>query len=49
MRSGFLLPLMDRHAASEFFLATLPSPLRAPHKDAAEQELMRVSSAANDA
>lgn len=30
MRSGFLMPLMDRHAASEFFLGDLPSPPRAP-------------------
>lgn len=49
MRSGFLLPLMDRYAASEFFLGDFAVTAARTHKDAAEQELMRVSSAANDA
>lgn len=30
MRSGFLMPLMERHATSEFSWVTLPSPQRAP-------------------
>ena len=30
MRSGFLMPLMERHAASEFSWATLLSPPHAP-------------------
>ena len=49
MRSGFLLPLMDRHAASEFFLGDFAVTATRTHKDEAEQELMRASSAANDA
>ena len=49
MRSGFLMPLMDCHAASEFFLGDFAVTAARTHKDAAEQELMRVSSAANDA
>lgn len=49
MRSGFLMPLMDRHAASEFFLGDFAVTAARTHKDAAEQELMRMSSAANDA
>ncbi len=49
MRSGFLMPLMDRHAASEFFLGDFAVTAARTYKDAAEQELMRVSSAANDA
>ena len=49
MRSGFLMPLMDRHAASEFFLGDFAVTAARTHKDVAEQELMRVSSAANDA
>ena len=49
MRSGFLLPLMDRYAASEFFLGDFAVTAARTHKDEAEQELMRVSSAANDA
>ena len=49
MRSGFLMPLMERHAASEFFLGDFAVTAARTHKDAAEQELMRVSSAANDA
>lgn len=48
MRSGFLMPLMERHAASEFFLGDFAVTAARTHKDAAEQELMRVSSAAND-
>ena len=49
MRSGFLMPLMDRHAASEFFLGDFAVTAARTHKDATEQELMRASSAANDA
>lgn len=49
MRSGFLMPLMERHAASEFFLGDFAVTAARTYKDAAEQELMRVSSAANDA
>ena len=49
MRSGFLMPLMDRRAASEFFLGDFAVTAARTHKDAAEQELMRASSAANDA
>ena len=49
MRSGFLMPLIDRHAASEFFLGDFAVTAARTHKDAAEQELMRMSSAANDA
>ena len=49
MRSGFLMPLMERHAASEFFLGDFAVAAARTHKDAAEQELMRASSAANDA
>ena len=49
MRSGFLMPLMDCHAASEFFLGDFAVTAARTHKDAAEQELMRASSAANDA
>ena len=49
MRSGFLMPLMERHAASEFFLGDFAVTAARTHKDDAEQELMRASSAANDA
>ena len=49
MRSGFLMPLMERHAASEFFLGDFAVTAARTYKDAAEQELMRASSAANDA
>ena len=49
MRSGFLMPLMERHAASEFFLGDFAVTAARSCKDAAEQELMRASSAANDA
>lgn len=49
MRSGFLMPLMERHAASEFFLGDFAVTAARTHKDATEQELMRMSSAANDA
>lgn len=48
MRSGFLMPLLERHAASEFFLDDFAVTAARTHKDTAEQELMRVSSAAND-
>lgn len=49
MRSGFLMPLMERHAASEFFLGDFAVTAARTYKDAAEKELMRASSAANDA
>ncbi len=49
MRSGFLMPLMERHAASEFFLGDFAVTAARTYKDAAEQKLMRASSAANDA
>ena len=49
MRSGFLMPLMERHAASEFFLGDFAVTAARTHKDATEQELMRASSTANDA
>lgn len=43
------MPLMERHTASEFFLGDFAVTASRTHKDAAEQELMRMSSAANDA
>lgn len=49
MRSGFLMPLMERHATSEFFLGDFAVTAARTHKDATEQELMRASSTANDA
>ena len=49
MRSGFLMPLLERHAANEFFLGDFAVTAARTYKDAGEQELMRVSSAANDA
>ena len=49
MRSGFLMPLLERHAASEFFLGDFAVTAARTYKDAAEQKLMRASSAANDA
>ena len=49
MRSGFLMPLMERQAAPSFFLGSYAVTQTRTHKDATEQELMRVSSAANDA
>lgn len=49
MRSGFLIPLIDRAAASEFFLGSYAVSRTRGHKDASEQELMRASSRANDA
>lgn len=36
MRSGFLMPLMERHAASEFFLGDFAVTAARTHKDAAE-------------
>ena len=49
MRSGFLIPLEERAVASRFFLGS-PAVARArAHKDAQERELMRTSSALNDA
>ena len=49
MRSGFLMPLIERKAASEFFLGSFAVTAARTFKDAREQELMRQSSAANDA
>lgn len=49
MRSGFLMPLMERRAASEFFLGSFAVTAARTYKDATERELMRRSSAANDA
>ena len=48
MRSGFLMPLMERHAASEFFLGDFAVTAARTYKDAAEQELMRTASHIND-
>ncbi|MDO4596203.1 MAG: Xaa-Pro peptidase family protein [Coriobacteriaceae bacterium] len=48
MRSGFLLPLMERHAAPSFFLGSDAVTNCRKHKDERERELMRESSAAND-
>lgn len=49
MRSGFLLPLMERGAASGFFLGSGAVTRARTIKDARERDLMRRSSAANDA
>ena len=49
MRSGFLVPLIDARAASGFFVGTPAVTAARAHKDARERELMRASSAANDA
>lgn len=49
MRSGFLMPLIERHAASEFFLGSSAVTAARAIKDEEEQNLMRISSAANDA
>ena len=48
MRSGFLMPLMDRRAARSFFLGSYAVTAARSHKDADERELMRLSSKAND-
>ena len=49
MRSGFLLPLIERGAASSFFLGSGAVTAARTYKDARERDLMRRSSAANDA
>ena len=49
MRTGFTWPLVERHAASSFFLGTFSVTAARTYKDAAERDLMRRSSAANDA
>lgn len=49
MRSGFLLPLQERGAASSFFLGSYAVAETRAHKDERERELMRRSSAINDA
>ena len=49
MRSGFLLPLIERGAASSFFLGSNAVTAARTFKDARERDLMRRSSAANDA
>ena len=49
MRSGFLMPLMERRAAPSFFLGSYAVTAARTYKDKAERELMRRSSAANDA
>ena len=49
MRSGFLMPLMERHAAGSFFLGSYAVTAARTFKDERERELMRQSSAANDA
>ena len=49
MRSGFLLPLIERGAAPEFFLGSDAVTAARTFKDARERDLMRKSSVANDA
>ena len=49
MRSGFLLPLVEAHAASGFFIGTPAVTSARSHKDADERALMRRSSRENDA
>ena len=49
MRSGFLLPLIKRGAASSFFLGSGAVTAARTYKDGRERDLMRRSSAANDA
>ena len=49
MRSGFLMPLIGQRAASEFFLGSYAVAAARALKDEEERELMRISSAANDA
>ena len=49
MRSGFLMPLIERRAARTFFLGSYAVAAARRRKDATERELMRHSSAANDA
>ena len=49
MRSGFLMPLMGRQAASSFFLGSFAVTAARTYKDETERKLMRASSAANDA
>ena len=49
MRSGFLLPLQERGAATSYFLGSGAVAATRSIKDAREQELMRASSRINDA
>ena len=49
MRSGFLMPLIERRAVSSFFVGSFAVTAARTYKDAAERELMRASSLANDA
>ena len=49
MRSGFLLPLQERRAAASFFLGSYAVAQTRARKDERERELMRASSAINDA
>lgn len=49
MRSGFLLPLQERHAAASYFLGSDALSRTRACKDARERELMRAASRANDA
>ena len=49
MRSGFLVPLQERNVASSFFLGSFAVADARAHKDATERDLMRRSSAINDA
>lgn len=49
MRSGFLMPLIERAAASSFFLGSDAVADTRAHKDGRERELMRASSRINDA
>ncbi len=49
MRSGFLMPLIDRALAPSFFLGSYAVADTRARKDARERELMRASSRINDA
>lgn len=49
MRSGFLIPLQERAAAPSFFLGSYAVAETRARKDARERDLMRRSSAINDA
>ncbi len=49
MRSGFLMPLIERAAAPSFFLGSYAVAETRARKDARERELMRASSRVNDA
>ena len=48
MRSGFLLPIEQRQAASDFFLGSYAVTAARTFKDEAEKDLMRKSSKIND-